>query len=329
MILHPPVMALLLVAALGAATLVWSGRFAVRLLRHWDLSSGASRQLEIERRTELVATLVAVVLASQGVALLLTVFNADRTAPLLAGAMCAFGSFNASPYGFPALEVKLALFLLSSVWLAVHLVDVQAPDYPLTRRKYAFLLGLVPLGLADAALSLAYYLDLQPDQLTSCCGTAFKAERPGLGGHAAALDPALSLALLAGAGLLTAAVAWAAGRRRAWAMAYGVQSLLFAGVGLVAVVSAVSIYVYEHPHHHCPFCLLKAEYGYFGFLLYGPLFAGLAAGVASGFLSWRPPVGLADRLVQVSTRLRRLSVSGFALFGLLCALAVLRSGLRL
>jgi hypothetical protein len=190
MMLHAPVMALLLTAWLGAATLLWAAAFATTLLRHWNLASGARRQIELERRTHLVATLLTLVMLAQAVALPLMVFNADRTAPLLVGAMCAFGSFNASVYGFPALYAKLALFFAAVVWLALHHADLRAPDYPLTRRKYILLLALLPLALADAGLTTAYFADLKADTLTSCCGSAFNPEHAGVAAEAAALEPA-------------------------------------------------------------------------------------------------------------------------------------------
>ncbi len=329
MILHPPVLALLLVALLGAAALAWAGAFAWRLLREWNLASGARGQIELERRTHLVATVLTLVALAQGFALVLMVFNADRTAPLLVGAMCAFGSFNASVYGFPALYTKVALFFAAIVWLALHQADLQAEDYPLTRRKYTLVLALLlPLALADAGLSLAYFSDLRADTLTSCCGTAFNPDKPDLGGDAAALPPHLALALLGG--VLATAAALALGARR-WprlAPAYGAFSAVVFFVALLAVVSAVSIYVYEHPHHHCPFCLLQREYGYFGFVLYTPLFLGTASGLASGALSLRLPPSLRGRSPLPGARLRGLSVAGFAAFGLLCAWAVWRSALR-
>jgi hypothetical protein len=37
------------------------GVFSVRLLRHWDLASGARRQIELERRTYLVSTTLTLV----------------------------------------------------------------------------------------------------------------------------------------------------------------------------------------------------------------------------------------------------------------------------
>jgi hypothetical protein len=329
MLTHPPVLALLLIASLSAVAFMWAGRFAVDLLQQWNPALGTRRQIELERRTQLVATVLAQVLALQGLALPLMVFNADRTAPLLVGAMCAFGSFNASVYGFPALYAKLALFFAAGTWLALHRTDLLACDYPLTRRKYALLLVMVPLALADAGLSLAYFIDLQPDTLTSCCGSTFHPDRPGLAAHASAVTASTGLWLLYGS-LAATLIGGRLAARRAWlAQGYAVVSVAFVAVALLAVVAAVSPYVYESPHHHCPFCLLKREYAYFGFALYLPLFVGASAGLASGVLSLRSPASLQTWLPIRVQRLRQTSMAGFALFGLLCALAVWQSGLRM
>lgn len=329
MMLHPPVMALLMVALISATALGACGWFARGLLRHWNPALGTARQITLERRTQLVGTVVAMLLLLQGFALVLMVYNADRSAPLLVGAMCAFGSFNASVYGFPALYAKIALFFGAGIWLAIHHADMDARDYPLTVRKYGLLLALVPLAWADAALTLAYFVDLQPDTLTSCCGSTFHPEHEGIAAHASAVSPPAALTLLYTtlAGLL--ALGWSAGRHRALALAYGVASPAFFAVALLAVVAAIGPYAYESPNHHCPFCLLKREYGYLGFALYLPLFAATSAGLASGALSLRAS-GAATQVppARVAAR-RRVSMAGYALFGLLCAAVVCLSGLRM
>ena len=329
MMLHPPVMALSLAAVLSAAALSGAGFFSVRLLRHWNLASGARRQIELERRTYLISTTLTLVMGLQGLALLLMVFNADSMAPMLIGAMCAFGTFNASVYGFPALYAKIALFFVAVVWLAMNHADMKARDYPLTRRKYALLLLIAPLGLADAGLSLAYFADLKTDTLTSCCGSVFNPEKAGVGADAAALDPKTALALLFVSLGFTTALGWLADRRPVVAASYGAVSAAFFAVALVAVVSAVSIYIYENPHHHCPFCLLKREYSYIGFALYVPLFLGTACGLASGVLSIRPPHSMQSGLKRFTRQLRLVSMCGFLIFGMLSGLAVAGSGLRI
>jgi len=327
--MHPPVLALLMMAGLAALAMAWAGRFAVDLLKHWNPALGTRRQIELERRTQLVATVVAHVLVLQGMAALLMVYNADRTAPLLVGAMCAFGSFNASVYGFPALYAKLASFFAAGIWLALHRADLVATDSPLTRRKYALLLALAPITFADAGLTLAYFVDLQPDTLTSCCGSTFHPDRPGLAAEVSAIEPHTALWMLAIA--LPVVLVWggAAGRSRFLAGGYAVASAAFLGVALAAVVAGISPYVYESPHHHCPFCLLQREYGYFGYALYAPLFVGASAGLASGVLSLQPPPSLAAWLPVRARQLRRVSMTGFVVFSLLGALAVTISGLRL
>lgn len=329
MLMHPPVLALLMMAFIVALAAGWAACFAFELLRHWNPELGTRRQIELERRTQLVATVVAQVLLLQGLALLLMIHNAGRIAPLLVGAMCAFGSFNASVYGFPALYAKLALFFGAGTWLALHRADLVATDYPLTRRKYLFLLALAPVALADACLTLAYYIDLQPDTLTSCCGSTFQADRPGLAAEVSAVEPRKALwALAIGMALV---LAWGRGAKHSSWMAggYALVSAVFLGVALVGMVAGISPYVYGSPHHHCPFCLLEREYGYFGYALYAPLFTGASAGLSSGVLSMRPPSSLAAWLPTRAAQLRRISMTGFLVFSVLAGVAVMMSDLRL
>jgi hypothetical protein len=68
----------------------------------------------------------------------------------------------------------------------------------------------------------------------------------------------------------------------------------FAVATIVGILSFISLYVYEHPHHHCPFCLLKPEYGYQGY-----------AALCAAFRRRRPPAS-APASVQGLCRRRQL-----------------------
>jgi hypothetical protein len=74
--------------------------------------------------------------------------------------------------------------------------------------------------------------------------------------------------------------------RLAWV--FSAASLAFAASTLVALVAVVAPYVYEQPHHHCPFCLLQRGHGAVGYPLYLLLFAGLVLGGTVG------PLGLLE-----------------------------------
>jgi hypothetical protein len=329
-IFHPPILALTLVSLLSAAAAIWASMFAVEVLRHWDLSSGAEKQLLLERQTYLVSTIMTLVMTAELASLVLFVFNADRMAVMFVGAMCAVGTLNASVYGFPALIAKLCVFFGASVWLAVNHTDGQGRDYPLIRVKYRLLLVLAPLVVLAAGLQLAYFLDLKADTITSCCGKLFTPEKPGLSAELAGLGERTALVLLYGGLAVLLAAGAAAFRWPRLVALYGAGSGIFFVIGIAAVISVISLYVYEHPNHHCPFCLLKREYHYFGFLLYAPLFAGTALGLPAGLLSLlRQPASLGPVMPALLRRLTLASMVCFFIFGAIATWAIWASGLIL
>ena len=330
MIFQPAIIALLLASGLGLAMLLAAAPFAVEVIRHWNIQSGAERQLQLERRTYLFATLLSFVLALQSIALLLFIFNADRMAVLFVGAMCAVGTLNVNPFGFPALLLQMAVFFLAAIWLVINHVDTRAPDYPLVRIKYGLLLGLTPVLAASFFVQLQYFLGLKANVITSCCGSLFSESSQALSGDLAALPPLP--AMLGFYGVLGAAVvvagyhAWT--RRGGYLVAFTSGSALVAA--LAGILSFVSLYIYEHPHHHCPFCILKPEYDYQGYWLYIPLFAATAAGLAVGALQFfRHTPSLAAVVPATTARLAAIAAAGYLLFTAVATFMMLRSNLIL
>jgi hypothetical protein len=225
---------------------------------------------------------VALVFIVQLLALLLFVLSVDRMALQIVGAMCAVGALNANPWGFPALLFRIGLFFLAATWLLMHRLDRRAPDYPLIRPKYGLLLAVLPLTVVTAGLQFAYFLSLDPDVITSCCGSLFSQGSDSVAAHLAglpalptmiALHTVLGLALLAGLVYLL---------RRRGLLLFSALAILAFPVSIGAIVAFLSLYVYEHPLHHCPFCLLQPEYGYIGYALYLPLFAATAIALGLG-----------------------------------------------
>ena len=204
MIFQAPILALLLASALGSLVALWAGGFGLRVIRHWDVTSGSAAQLRLERKTELVSTLFRFVMLFEIFALVLFVFNADRMAALFVGAMCAVGTLGANDYGFPALYLKIAVFFAAALWIILDHVDRKGVDFPLTRAKFALLLGIVPLILASAAVQLTYFLNLETDVITSCCSKLFTPANEGIASEMTGLAPDTALWLLGGAGVAVA-----------------------------------------------------------------------------------------------------------------------------
>lgn len=102
MILSPAILALMMGSAAAVLLALYASILGVRILRHWDLSSGSELQLGLEKRTYLVSTLIAWAFAFQIGSLFLFIFTAEDLHRLFAGAMCAAGTLNVNEFGYPA-----------------------------------------------------------------------------------------------------------------------------------------------------------------------------------------------------------------------------------
>lgn len=260
----------LLILSLG----IMAARTAIRVLRFWNPASDDNRQIQLENEIWLAATLMKYALGFQIITLVLFVLAADHFCQVIVGAMCATGALLANGYGMPTLEIKLVGVFLYGFWIVLHQLDISSESYPLARTKYLYLLLLIPFLLVDLSLQTLYIANLQPDIITSCCAVVF-GETKGSGGPnlIASLDQTMILRLFYG----TAAILFILGVKlvRRWSAAIAVVNSLawlwFLGLALAAITTVFSSYIYAMPFHRCPFCILKPEYDYIGFALYGTL----------------------------------------------------------
>lgn len=328
MLLNPAIMALILVSFVVLLMLLGAAGFAIQLLRFWDIRSGSEQQLRLERRTYLISTLLAWAFAAELVSLLLFIYNAEAMSGQFVGAMCATGVLNANAWGWPTLFAKIAIFFGGAAWLTLNALDNQGYDYPLIRLKYRLLLLIVPLVAVEAWLQLNYFLQLQPDIITSCCGSLFSANARGVAAEVTAIPPRQAMAGLAlSGGLVLAGGLWFYRTGRGGPL-FGLLALLAFLMALVAIVSVISPYIYAHPEHHCPFCILKSGHGFAGYLLYIPLFAATAWALGAALVApWSHIPSLQAAVAADSTRLARRSLILFGGFYLAVGWFVIRSPL--
>ncbi|MCU7843072.1 MAG: hypothetical protein KZQ93_04450 [Candidatus Thiodiazotropha sp. (ex Monitilora ramsayi)] len=330
MLLNPAIMALVMVSAVICLMLLLASWFAVRVLSHWDINSGSERQLRLERRTYLISTLLVWAFSFQLMSLLLFIYNAESMSGQFVGAMCATGVLNVNAWGWPTLFLKMGVFFTGAVWLVLNYLDNQGHDYPLIRYKYWLILAILPLVAAELILQLLYFTNMDPAVITSCCGALFSSQSEGVAGEISGLPPAQMMPgfVLLGAAVILSGV-WVAKRRQGgWLFALlGGAAFI---VALMSVVSFISLYIYEHPHHHCPFCILKSGHDYIGYLLYLPLFAATALALSVGVISpWRKITSLTLAVDRIVPRLSWIAVVFFSLFYLVAAWSVWTSHLTM
>ena len=262
---------------------------AVRIIHYWDADSDSERQIDLEGRTWLAAALVESGLAVQFLSLFLLVLAATDFSEMIAGAMCATGSFLANEYGTKSLYVKIAGLFLYGFWIVLHRLDLRSEFSPLIRIKFIYLLILLPYLFFDSFYLIAYLYNLEPDIITSCCGVIFSDK--AIQTNFLLLD--ISTEMVVGGFYLLAGVVMVMG----WILAgrirkktavpvvvhigYGILVTLFFILSLITITIYFSSYIYAMPYHNCPFDILHKEYNYIGYPIYFTLFSAAFLGTTS------------------------------------------------
>jgi hypothetical protein len=326
MIFHPAVIALLLGSALVTLMILYSATHGIRILQRWDLRSGSELQLELERKTYLLSTIMSYAFGFQLISFFLFIFTEDDLHALFVGAMCAAGTLNANVYGYPAILLKVVNFLLAGTWLIMNYTDNRAYDYPLVRKKYFLLAMIAPLVIAESVLLGAHFFSLKTNIITSCCGSLFSPEEGGIASEIASL-PSMPMKIIfylsMGITLLSGALFYLRGRK---GLFFSVMSTLTFFVSAASLISFISLYFYELPTHHCPFCILQKEYGYVGYLLYIALLGGAVSGLGVGAITpFRNIQSLAGIIPAIQKKLALTALLCYLLFALIVTYRMLFS----
>ncbi len=282
----------LLVSMAATLFLVGAASYTgISILLHWDAGSDSEQQIALEGQTWLAAALVENGLALQILSLVLLVIAAGEFSQMIAGAMCATGTFLANEYGSKSLYFKIAGIFLYGFWIVLHRLDLRSESYPLIRIKFSYLLVLLPILLADCYFLYKFLSSLEPDIITSCCGVIFS-ER-GLRTNFLLLS--ISSETLVAIFYSCAAMLFIGGLyilkasgvtetlKTLISLFYGVAFIFFFVLSLVAITVFFSSYIYAMPHHRCPFDILHKEYSYIGFPIYFSLFSAAFLSVTSCF----------------------------------------------
>lgn len=326
MILHPAIIALLLSSILISFMVLYSAYFGFLILRRWDINSGSELQLDLERRTYLISTILSYVFGFQLISLFLYIYTADNLHVLFVGAMCAAGTLNVNGYGYPALILKIINFLLAGVWLILNYTDNRAYDYPIIKRKYLLLLIITPFILAETAVLGKYLSGLRADVITSCCGALFSTETRGITSEIASL-PSIPMKI---AFYVSMALTFASGSyfylKGKAGYIFSSMSFITFLVSVASIISFISLYYYELPTHHCPFCILQKEYGYIGYPLYVTLLGGTVSGVGVGVLMpFQKTISLKEIIPSIQRRLTVMSLVLYLIFSILTTYEMITS----
>lgn len=304
MILNPGILALLFGTLIAFIMLLYAAWLGLEILSRWDRHSSSAEQLLLERKTYLVSTLVNYAFGFIILSGLLFVYTLEDIHRLFIGAMCATGALNANQIGWLALLVKIILFFAAAIWVHFNQLDQRTEDTPLVRPKYLALLLLTPLVGFDLYLQYNYFSGLQPEIITSCCGSLFGLGNDTVASELAGLPVASTMLLFflaVGAYLITLALCFTS-QAAIFRHLLFVTTLLLFFISMLSIISFISLYIYQMPTHHCPFDMLQQNYYYIGYPLYLGLFLGTLFGLLPGLSQ---PLKNTPTLKQEIDRLER------------------------
>lgn len=330
-LLRPWIVARLLTGGAVVVLVLVACAVAIRVLRHYQVAALSEGQLALERRAELVATVVQASVLMSIAGLLLTIVGADRSSDSIRGAMCAYGVFGSTRHGFLALLTSAASAAACGLWVVLHRLDLRLWKPALTRRKFVALLFLAPIVTLDLLVTLSFALELDLTVVASCCSSTLDGAAGAATFGAGAGPGAAAFTVLVVAGSLAAAAGArarrAAGAATAWTAA--IATLVATAAAIPAVLFYVAPHAYETPQHTCPFCLLHADVGGLGWPLFAALFAAAILGTGMGLVqAQRRASGEPEQVAAMQRRLGTLTALSWAAVVLLAALPVVRFALR-
>jgi hypothetical protein len=101
-------------------------------------------------------------------------------------------------------------------------------------------------------------------------------------------------------------------------------------VSIAALISFISLYFYELPTHHCPFCILQQEYNYIGYVLYVLLLTGAVSGMGVGALMpFRTKRSLEKVMPSILRKLTLASMVSYGMFVVIATYQIIFSNFRL
>jgi hypothetical protein len=330
MTFHPGILALLLGSVLITSMLCYAAYEGVQIIRNWDIGSGSERQLDLERKTYLISTVMSYALGFQLLSLFLFIYTADTLSPLFIGAMCAAGSLKVNGFGYPTLVLKIVSFILAGLWLIINYTDNNAHDYPLIRIKYGLLLFIAPFLIAETCVQGRYLLGLKPDIITSCCGTLFTTDANSIISDLLTLPRQLSQTAFFSSAPVTIGLGIYVYLKSTGTYIFSIAALIHFLISIAGLISFISIYFYELPTHHCPFCILHPEYGYVGYVMYLSLLVSVVSGLGTGAISpFRIIESLRDVIPRIQKRLALISIISNSTFVVIAGYGILFSNLNM
>ena len=279
MLLIPEVLTLLVLNLLFAFFASIAFFQSYKIYKYWDLNATTQEQYSLEKQSYLSATIIKFIFIVKVPLFLFFIFTLDKISNILSGAMCGAGVVDATEYGNYLFVIKIINLYIFAYWLALNNEDLKHERQPFTKSKFGFFLIIFFALIAEIVLEFVMFTSINLDEVVSCCGSIYSASSNSYFAYILSLKPIYLLSAFY-INFLFMLVFYHFKQKSLFALA----NIVFIISSIVTLITFYGTYIYELPSHHCPFCLLQAEYYYIGYILYSLLFMGTFYATCVGFI---------------------------------------------
>ena len=250
---------------------------AIDILRHWDYRQITLKQASLQKKVYLTSVILSYVITIKIFLFFLFLYTLNELSNLITGAMCSVGVLNNTQMGWAVLALKALVILLCALWLLLFQSNQKNKTLLFTKKLYFLYLPLYFLVIIEFCSLIIMANSIEIDKIVSCCSTLFSKDADTSNSQSLLnIEPLIILSIY----LFLYFCSFYKNR-----VISALVGLMFFAVSILAVISFFSPYIYELPHHKCPFCIMQREYYYIGYVIYTLLVSSLYYSVANLFLS--------------------------------------------
>jgi len=228
-----------------------------RIFRRWK-KSNLEEKYELEKDFYLILASACIALAVRLSIIPIYFWTMQTLVPMIPGAMCLWGVFNASPeLTWPALGLKFFLPSLYASWLILAFVNARCKRNQLVGNLAGFLIIITPFLLIDSILDLAIFVKLTPIQVSCCSSVIDVGPRPIPPPFGTVSGQSIMALLFMLSSVLFIATAFLSTRKQRFEGTARFFAILLIPATVLTMTEILTPWILHLPFHYCPFCLLS------------------------------------------------------------------------
>jgi hypothetical protein len=231
-----------------------------KIFRRWR-KSDLEEKYELEKGFYLIFAAACIALSIRLTIVPLYFWTMQSLVPMIPGAMCLWGVFNALPeFTWPALFLKLLLPSLYANWLVLAWVNTRCKRNQLVSNLAGLFVFITPFLLVDSVLDVAIIVKLTPVQVSCCSSIVDVGPRP-IPPPIGTLNGQLTLTLLfVLLSMLFVATAFLSTKRQRFEWMARFFGIALIPTTVLTMTEVLTPWILHLPFHYCPFCLLSRSF---------------------------------------------------------------------